>query len=322
MLNLKDNKIIYELDVDGFLPNSVIAKKVKLSKQVVGYRINELIKKQIIKKVYPILDLEKLGYSGQKVYFQMKNLNKNKEKEIINYFENHPNIIWFGLYEGKYDFVASIFSKTLQEFDQILSDIFKEFEDNISDFDLSEYIATLALKKDYLINKTRTENKFSYFSKQEKILKIDKLDKKILSLLTSDARASSVFISSKINLSADAISKRINKLKKQGIIQGSRLMLNKRKLDIYEFKILLKLKNFDQNIFDKLVSFSKNNKYIVACIKTKGPWNLELDIEIPELNNFHELLLNLKSDFADIIQRIELLLLYDEFKYNFYPFEE
>jgi len=320
MLDTKDKKIIYELDVDGFATNSVIAKKVGLSKQVVGYRIKQLEKKKIIRKIYGIYDLEKLGYSGHKVFFQMQNLDKESEQKIIKYFNSHKNIVWFGIYEGRFDFVISLFEKNKVSFDKTLSKIVSDLSDHIADFEITEYTGVLALKKKYLHNKKSTD-KFSYFGGHSEKIKLDETDKEILKLLVNNPRSPSLKIAEKLKLSVDTVINRIRKLKKQEIIQGSRVMLNKNKLKISEFKILLKLKNYDEKTHEKLISFCKSNKFIVAYIKCVGPWNLELDVELPELSDFHEILMSIKTQFSDSIRSIETLLIHDEYKYDFFPFK-
>jgi len=318
-LDLKDKKIVYELDVDGFMPNSVIAKKVGLSKQVVGYRIKQLQKKGIIRKVYPILNLDMLGFYGHKIYFQMQNLNSEKEKQIISYFEKHKNVVWFGIYEGRYDFVVSIFDKNKISFDLTLSKILTDLQKYIVDFDLATYTGVFSFKKNYLVKQKSSES--SFFGGEDKLVYLADVEKKILKCLCKDARMTSAFVAEKVGISLDSVISKIKKLKKSGVIQGSRVMIDKRKMNISEFKILLNLKNYDEETHKKFINFSKANKYVVACIKTIGPWNLELDIEIPDLNLLHPLLLDLKTEFADSIKKIETIMLYDEFKYNFYPFE-
>jgi DNA-binding Lrp family transcriptional regulator len=313
--------LIYELDVDGFQPNSAIAKKVGLSKQVVGYRIKRLEQEKIIRKVYTILNLEKLGYYGQKVYFQLQNINEEKEKELINYFKNHDKVVWFGIYEGRYDFVISIFDKGRVELDKTFSKILKDLQDYITDFDLATYTSVFAFKKKYLV-KQKSSELFSHLGGEEKEVELKETEKNILKLLGEDARITNTSISDELKVSIDTVIKKIKDLKKLGIIQGSRVMLDKKRMGIYEFKILLNLKNYDPSIHNKFINFSTNNKYIVACIKTIGPWNLELDVEIPSLDLFHPLLLSLKTEFADSIKKIETLMLHDEYKYNFYPFDE
>ena len=48
-LDLKDRKILYELDFNARQTDSEIAKKVKLSREVVNYRISRLQKNGIIR---------------------------------------------------------------------------------------------------------------------------------------------------------------------------------------------------------------------------------------------------------------------------------
>jgi len=319
-VDLKSKKILYELDVDGFQTNSAIAKKVGLSKQVVGYRVKNMEEQGVIRKVYTILNLEKLGFFGQKLYFRMQNLNKETEQKVIEYFKNHDKVPWFGIYEGGFDFVVSIFDRSKVDFDKTLSGILSDLQEFVNDFEIATYASVYAFKKNYLINK-KTSSNFSFVGQKQGFSELKESDKSILRLLCQDSRTPSTEMARKLNISADAVINRVKKLKKEGIIQGSRLMLNKPKMGIREFKILLNLKNYDSSVHKKFVSYSEHNKYIVACIKTIGPWNLELDVELPDLDLLHPLLLELKTEFAESIKRVETLLLFDEYKYNFYPFK-
>ena len=61
-LDLKDKKLLYELDMHARQPNSQLAKKVGLSKQAVQYRISRLQEKGIIKGFYPVINVPKLSY--------------------------------------------------------------------------------------------------------------------------------------------------------------------------------------------------------------------------------------------------------------------
>ena len=54
-LDEKDKKILYELDKNSRQGISSIAKKVRLSKEVVNYRIKNLEKRKIIKGYYAVL---------------------------------------------------------------------------------------------------------------------------------------------------------------------------------------------------------------------------------------------------------------------------
>ena len=51
-LDLKDKKILYELDLNSRQSNKQLAKKVQLSEMVVGYRIKRLIDNNFIEYFY------------------------------------------------------------------------------------------------------------------------------------------------------------------------------------------------------------------------------------------------------------------------------
>jgi Lrp/AsnC family leucine-responsive transcriptional regulator len=55
-LDLKDRKILYELDLDARQPLTRIGKKVGLSKDVVSYRMKKLQDEGIIKNYYTVID--------------------------------------------------------------------------------------------------------------------------------------------------------------------------------------------------------------------------------------------------------------------------
>ena len=63
-LDLKDRKILYELDIDSRQSFSKLSKKVGLHKDVVAYRVKKLQEREIIKNFYTELNGYKLGYFG------------------------------------------------------------------------------------------------------------------------------------------------------------------------------------------------------------------------------------------------------------------
>ena len=66
-IDLKDRKILYELDFDSRQSYRSIGKKVGLSKDIVASRVKKLEEDGIIKKYYTVIDYSKLGYEYFKV---------------------------------------------------------------------------------------------------------------------------------------------------------------------------------------------------------------------------------------------------------------
>ena len=84
-LDVKDRKILYELDLDSRQSFSQLGKKVGLHKDVVAYRVKKLQEKGIIKIFYTETNGYKLGYSQVKFYFTYQNITPKIKQEIIDY---------------------------------------------------------------------------------------------------------------------------------------------------------------------------------------------------------------------------------------------
>src|SRR3989344_5775270 len=111
-LDVKDKKILYQLDINARQSASEIGKKVGLSKQVVAYRISKLAETGIIQKFYAVYDTSKLGFATYKIFLRLQNVDVKRQSEIIGYIKNHQNIQFFMSCDGMFDLVFNVLAKT------------------------------------------------------------------------------------------------------------------------------------------------------------------------------------------------------------------
>ena len=77
-IDIKDKKILQELDINPRITTSKLAKNIRLSQQVTNYRINKLVENKIITQFGTILNLSKIGYEQYRVLFQLDNINEEE----------------------------------------------------------------------------------------------------------------------------------------------------------------------------------------------------------------------------------------------------
>ena len=70
-LDLKDKKILTELEMNARIPHSELGKRIGLSKQVIKYRIEKLEKGKYIQGYNALIDLERLGETIYVVYLKL-----------------------------------------------------------------------------------------------------------------------------------------------------------------------------------------------------------------------------------------------------------
>src|SRR3989344_6680580 len=126
-MNLTDKKILAVLDKNSRTPSSEIAKNLKLSRQVVEYRIQQLVKNQIILNFTALIDPTKFVQNIWHIYLKLQNLTEKKDKEIIDYIAQQKQIWWITRCQGEWDIIFSAAGNDIKEFDSILSAFRSQF---------------------------------------------------------------------------------------------------------------------------------------------------------------------------------------------------
>ena len=105
-IDLKDRKILYELDLNCRQSNSQIGKKVGLTRDVVAYRIKRMEDEGVIKGYWTAINTFKLGYNVFRIYINFQYVSTEKRKEIIQHFVNYKNAWAVISIKGEIDFDA------------------------------------------------------------------------------------------------------------------------------------------------------------------------------------------------------------------------
>lgn len=318
-LDLRDKKILHELDFNSRQTISAIAKKLKLSRDIVNYRMKKFEEDKLLLKYYTIIDIAKLGYAAHKNFIRFQNMTEEKEKEFIEFVKNHPRIIYSASYDGAFDIVLSIRARTVEELSETLKDLDQRYGDYLAERRMATIVRGEYCVRDYLVGqKTITKRKY-FFGSTSQPIKIDEINKKILLELGKNARASSVALANKLKLSADAIYQRIRKLEQAGIIQNYNIVPNEEIYPFHHYKILITLHNSDEEKEKKLQEYCRLQQNIWYFCTALGPWNFEIDLDVGTSQEFRKILREIKLNFSEMIKDYSVLTIYQTNKYNFYP---
>ena len=136
-LDLKDKKILYELDKNARIPSSQIAKKVGLSSEAVNYRIKRFEKEDIITQYQLIVNLSKLKIIQFKICLSFQYLNSNKLNEILEKLKKKEYTKWIVSCQGNWDLILSLETDSLENVDNIKNEILELFKNFVREKALS-----------------------------------------------------------------------------------------------------------------------------------------------------------------------------------------
>src|SRR3989344_4581458 len=118
MVDLIDLKLLFELHWNCRQTHTALGKKLRISKQVVSYRISQLEKKEIIKSYHALIDWRKLGYNSIRVYLKWHNITLEIEEQIYNEMKQNPFFMWTVKFEGDIDIGFYLWVKSIPEFSE------------------------------------------------------------------------------------------------------------------------------------------------------------------------------------------------------------
>ncbi|MBI5803742.1 Lrp/AsnC family transcriptional regulator [Candidatus Pacearchaeota archaeon] len=318
-LDKKDLKLLYELEKDARQPLTQIAKKLKTSQQVVSYRLQQLQENKVITEFYTMINFAKLGYSSYRTMIKLENISDESHAKLIKFLESHSNVLWLVECGGKWDLIVNFLAKNPVQYNGFLSEMQRKFKKIIQDYDLLLTIEGIYRGRNYLSEERRLVREQPYFGREVSQEKIDKTDLRILSYLSENARANSVEIGEKLNLTNNTIISRIKELNKKEIIQGFKPLIHLEKIGYQSYKALIKLRVIDVEHEKKIIDSFDSNVNVVGILKMIGMWEFEIEFEIQSREEMLKLSREIRTKFKGVIKEFEILPLYHEYKYNFFP---
>jgi len=318
-IDLKDRKILYQLDLNARQSLTQIGKKVKLPKNVVSYRIDRLKENGIIKKFYSHIDAYKLGYISFRLYITYQYTTPEIEKEIIDYFINNKYIWRVISIKGRFDLGVTIWVKDTNDFYIFWSKTMNKYGDYFTDRTFSACIQSFDYRHSYLLPDEYKKSNRELFeiTGGGKKNEIDAINLKILDVIAEDARAPLKKIAKHLDVSPSMISYRIKDLQEIGIIQGFRTDMDASKLGYRHFKVDIYLREHKQRY--RIINYIKFNPNLVHIGTSSGISDIELEFHVKHVNQLYEIMKDLVVKFPNAIRNYKHFTIQQVHKIRYMP---
>ncbi|MEK6950950.1 MAG: Lrp/AsnC family transcriptional regulator [Nanoarchaeota archaeon] len=317
-LDLKDRKLLYELDTNSRQSASELARKIGLSKDAIIYRMKKLENAGIIKQYHTIIDVGKLGFISFRLYLKLQNTTPEKEAEIIEYFKKKNEITWLVSIDGKYDLGMWILTKSIKEMNAFWKELLQNYINFIAERALTIFTKVSYFPRSYLLDQQSNQDQYIFITEPEEI-KIDEKDLQILKLLAPAARRSILEIAQKVKITAKTAAARIKGLEKKKIIIGYRTRFDLEKLGYQYFKVHFNLQNLTTSKEKQFRQYIKQHPHIIYDNEVLGGDDLEIEIQVKTLPELRSILEEIQKNFAEIIREHYYFLFYKEHKLVFFP---
>lgn len=316
-LDVKDKKILHELDFSARKSNASIAKKVGLGKQSVDYRIKRLEGAGIIMGYYPIINLMRAGYFYGRIFVKFHNITARRLKDIYSQIISDDNFIWAVICEGNYELILASWTKTLKGFKAICSSVVERFGRHIKDKKESVGVKLIHLENCYSLEiGGRSEISFE----EGGLVKIDETDTRMLKSLCDDARGSLVSFSKKPGISAKAAAGRLKRMERDKLILAYRPKINHNLLGFTHYKIFFHLSDLAEDHAMLFRGHLKSLQEVTYIVEEIGICDIDVEIMLPSSQSLFNFIDEIRFKFPTLIRDYEILIIKKTLKIGYLPF--
>ncbi|MBU1975362.1 MAG: Lrp/AsnC family transcriptional regulator [Nanoarchaeota archaeon] len=318
-LDLVDKKILCELDLNCRTSISRIAKKLRISRDVAGYRIKGLEKEGVISKYITAVNLGMLGYQTRKIYFRIWS-GQEEEKEFVSFLVNHKQTISVLKTEGSFDYSVAIAVKNIHELEEFLMKVRNDFKSLVKDYTVSIVVYSRIFKLNkLLLHPKYSELKVEKYEGESKDIEMDDKDVTILKVLSQNANMSLVDLSKKTKLSLDVVKYRVRHFDKNFLL-SHRIMLDFEKIGYYQYVIMLRIRQATYKDENMLAEWCHQKNNVLFFNKRIAVYDFEINVAITNLKELTDFITELKQRFGGMISSYDTMLKSKLLKLNYVPF--
>lgn len=305
MLDSIDNRILSELSENCRQSHATLARKLRLGRDRVKYRINKLERNGVISKYATSINPYKFGVCLYKTYLRLEN-DKQRITKLVQHLDKHPRTYWVAECYGRWDLMFATFAKDPKEFHLIQEEVLARFSDIVLAFGVYVLIDVWYFSRTYLSGFSIDQ---FFFGGEPKSHSVSELDFMILKLLSEDARLSYSQIAERLDCALATVRYRVERLEQLEVIAGYRVELDLTKIGRNFFKAQLHLSQYDPRKEDELRAYCKSNPNILHFIKQIGDCKVELELEVQNFEQYNELLDDMRERFRKYIRNIETIVI-------------
>ncbi len=310
-----DRTILYELDRNSRQPFAAIARRVGASKETVARRIDGLTRRGLIGRFSIFSDVSQMGFSYFKMYIRLNFAGAEKEKQIVDFLCKQALVSWVVACDGKYDLVVNVVTNSVGKFEVLTASLRERFGSVIQTMDVTTVTRILRFDRAYL---TGAERSIRPQRQQNRIPALDSRDAACLALLSLDSRASLGDLGRRVKISPEAVRKRIRSLVENGAIEKFSVELNYPSFNYQYFKMMLKFQNLTEEKKKRFRAYCAHHPNVLYWVEGIGVSDVDVDLEVRDPKQFHEIILDMKKKFGGIIKDYEILIVTQEFKYDLF----
>ena len=297
-----------------------LAQHLKTTPQRLKYSISVLEKEHILTNPYCLFDYSYFGLILFRVYFKGGYISEQDKVHIIEELKQNPYVVAVYELTGEYDLVVEFASPNPSKFNKEVKKI-ATLIPALNDYKVILNLVTYVYPRQYLAKNTEL-----YSLNMERIIGGDREreefnphELQVIKSILSHPTLRYTDLAERTELNVKTAKSILRNLTKRNIIKGFKYVIDTNKLGISTYRLFLKIHNISLEREAQLMEYMLQNHEIVQLHKTVGDWDLEIDLQALDKNRIRSILMQIREEFKDLVERFNLIEFYQYYQKSYLP---
>ncbi len=337
-LDLRDRKLAFLLSRNCRTSFHNLGKALGLSPDSVRYRLEKLERQGVIRGYIVVPNTFAQGKVIDSVFVSFRSLSKESEHKALELLNQKDEVVFAYKTQGAWDLVFQVEHKNVFDLHKIMEE-FRALcgEEKIDAHFYQAHVGEYKFRQapEIILGGQKVPDALpaksdASFAKdfleappielfEQAPAKISESDWRVLNALSGDARVSLTDLARKTGLSVDQVRYKIRGLVREGIIQAFWAVLDLEKFGLQRFDLLVKLKSMDAKAKERMKTYFLNHPHVVRAILAFGPYDLWVNLACEDLSKCHQIVQELSERFASHLLDADMLMVFEELKFEFKP---
>lgn len=318
ILKKRDLRLLYELDSDYRKPHSKIGARLRMSQQLISYKVRMFTENGIIQGYYPLIDYSRFGYLSFLVFFKLNYLAGESLDNLVSRMTAHENITSIYECEGKYDLAVVFAARNPSSFNKMLRKLISEHPRQLRNCVILSMVVEHHFPRSYLVGSTSRGDIVIGGDRED--MAFDESAMKMVEALVMGKRKITD-IAEHSGLSVKTAMVRLKSMQRQEVVNGYRLLLSPREMGMRSNLVLIRYRNVSADREDEFRDFCVGNPNVVDFRKTFGEWDVVINVETKGGLEFRGFYLRIREQFEDLIEDTEKIEVFAVRKMQYLPQE-
>jgi len=219
---------------------------------------------------------------------------------------------------GYADVRVTMFARNMQHLSKILEETERLFSSHIHSRTILAVSRKFKARPEVFLTAIFGEQAVARTVQQvykETAAQLDSVDKRLITALAADPRASYASLAKLVELTPEAVSARVRGLEEHGIILGYQALIDGPRLGYRFAVLLLRLRYFSEQERKAITAVLSENKRVSSAVETIGDFTLSVTFFGKTLDELRETELAFRASFGAAVVKSALLFILENEKY-------